>query len=276
MAEIPRTYPQGVTSWIDTAQPDPEAASAFYGELFGWTFSNAMPDDAPGVYLIAQLDGKDAAAIGSGQGSAAWNTYIAVDDADATAAAIADAGGRVLEPPADAGPGGRTATCADPQGAEFRLWQARRRLGAQAVNWPGSWNFSDIRTTDVPAARDFYTGLFGWEYLDLGETVEGMIAVPGFGDHLAATADPDIRERQVGAPERFEDVIGAMEPTEGDEPAHWRVKFSVAEREASLAVVRRLGGEVLRTDDQVWALLADIRDPWGAEFTISEFREGGV
>ena len=274
MTEIPRTYPHGVTSWIDTGQPDPEAAVRFYSELFGWEFSNAAPPGTP-VYLIGRLDGKDAAAIGAGPTPARWNTYIAVTDADETVRAIADAGGAVLAPPADAGPAGRTATCTDPQGAQFRLWQAGARIGVQAVNWPGAWNFSDIRTTDPAASRDFYSGLFGWRYLDLGETVESMIAVPGYGDHLAATADPDIRERQAGAPAGFEDVIGAMEPTEGAEAAHWRVKFSVADREASMATARRLGATVLGTEDQVWALLADIRDPQGAEFTISEFRERG-
>ena len=272
MTEIPRTYPHGVTCWIDTEQPDPEAASRFYGELFGWRFADAAPPGAP-AYLIAQLDGEDAAAISAGSGTAVWNNYVAVADADETATAIADAGGAVLSPPADAGPAGRAAICADPQGAVFRLWQAGRRLGAQAVNSPGAWNFSDVRTTDPAAARDFYSGVFGWRFLDLGETVESMVAVPGYGDHLAATADPQIRERQAGAPEGFADVIGAMERTEGDEPAHWRVKFSVADRAASIATAETLGATVLATDDQVWALLADIRDPQGAEFTISEFRE---
>jgi len=274
MSDIPRTYPQGVPCWIDTEQPDPEAAARFYGELFGWEFSNAAPPGAP-AYLIATLDGADAAAIAAGPEPARWNTYIAVDDADEAVRQTADAGGSVLAPPADAGPAGRTASVADPQGAEFRLWQAGRRPGAQAVNWPGAWNFSDIRATDTVAARDFYTRLFGWRYLDLGESVESMIAVPGYGDHLEASADPQIRERQAGAPEGFEDVVGAMEATAGGERAHWRVKISVADRAASMATAQRLGATLLATDDQVWALLADVRDPQGAEFTISEFREPG-
>ena len=49
-------------------------------------------------------------------GAAAWNTYVAVDDADATAAAVTAAGGTVVSAPADAGPGGRAATCTDPAG----------------------------------------------------------------------------------------------------------------------------------------------------------------
>lgn len=46
----------------------------------------------------------------------------------------------------------------DPEGAELRIWQPRRRLGAQAVNVPGTWNFSDLRTTDAKAAMAFYAG----------------------------------------------------------------------------------------------------------------------
>ena len=30
-------YPNGVPCWVETAQPDQEAAVNFYGRLFGWT-----------------------------------------------------------------------------------------------------------------------------------------------------------------------------------------------------------------------------------------------
>ena len=38
-----RTYPPGVPCWVDTGQPDVEAATEFYGGIFGWTFEDAMP-----------------------------------------------------------------------------------------------------------------------------------------------------------------------------------------------------------------------------------------
>lgn len=41
-----RTYPTGVPCWIDTDQPDVDAARHFYAGLFGWTFSDAVPPDA--------------------------------------------------------------------------------------------------------------------------------------------------------------------------------------------------------------------------------------
>jgi predicted enzyme related to lactoylglutathione lyase len=266
-----------VSCWIDTEQGDPDAAAAFYGGLFGWTFENAMPPDAPGVYLIAQLDGSDVAAIGSAatdsSAPAAWNTYIAVDDVDAFTPEVVRAGGVVLSGPEDAGPGGRTATCRDSQGAEFRLWQARRRLGAQVVNIPGAWNFSNLRTGDITAAKTFYERLFNWNYLNLGESVEAMIAVEGYGRHLADTVDPGIYERQAGAPEGFADVIGAIQPTTGSEQPNWQVVISVASRAASVARAVELGATLLSTEDTPWTDLARIEDPQGAILTLSEFHE---
>jgi predicted enzyme related to lactoylglutathione lyase len=276
MSETPRTYPQGVSCWVDVEAPDVGAATEFYGGLFDWTFEKVMPTGAPASYLIAQLHGADAAAIGkaaAGATVATWNTYFAVDDADAMAREIVRAGGIVVAEPADAGPGGRAAAGRDSQGAEFALWQARRRLGAQVVNVPGAWNFSNLRTGDIAAAKEYYERLFGWRYLDLGESVEHLITVDGYGRHLASTADPEIHERQAGAPEGFADAIGAIQATAPGEEPHWRVVFSVASREESIARAEELGATVLATSETPWAALADIEDPQGALFTLSEFRD---
>jgi hypothetical protein len=70
-----RTYPPGVPCWVDTEQPDVEAATAFYGGIFGWTYEDAMRPGAPGRYVIAKLDGQDVCAIaGPRPGAAAWST----------------------------------------------------------------------------------------------------------------------------------------------------------------------------------------------------------
>ena len=36
-------YIPGVPCWVDTSQPDPEAAAAFSGALFGWQARAVMP-----------------------------------------------------------------------------------------------------------------------------------------------------------------------------------------------------------------------------------------
>ncbi|MFL5960886.1 MAG: hypothetical protein ACJ75G_11555 [Gaiellaceae bacterium] len=83
-------YIAGVPCWVDTSQPDPDAAAAFYGGLFVWEFEDAMPTGSPGEYLIARLRGGDVAAVSSpSEGAplrAVWNTYIWVEDADEAAA----------------------------------------------------------------------------------------------------------------------------------------------------------------------------------------------
>lgn len=265
-----RTYPHGVPSWVDTEQPDPEAAQLFYGQLFGWTFETVSPPGTP-LYVIASLDDRDVAGLALAEAEpAAWNTYIAVDDADATAAGVSSAGGDVLSGPFEPGPAGRTAFCRDPAGAAFRLWQARNRPGAQVVNQPGSWNFSNLRT-DRPDTGEFYAELFGWSVEALGPAT--IVRSPGYGDHLEATVDPDIRPRQqaVGAPPGFEDVIAWVEPLEPGTRPHWHVSFSVADRDATATSATRLGAEVIGAEDTQWTRTALIRDPHGAVFTASQF-----
>ncbi|MGH9272301.1 MAG: VOC family protein, partial [Ilumatobacteraceae bacterium] len=137
-------YLPGVPCWVDTSQPDPDAAGEFYRALFGWQLEDVMPADAPGRYYIASLDGLSVAGIGSPPddtpAAPAWTTYIAVDDVDAGATAVTDASGRVLSGPMDVSDAGRMAVVSDPAGAEFSLWQAGGRIGAQLVNAPGSVN----------------------------------------------------------------------------------------------------------------------------------------
>jgi len=266
-----RTYPGGVPSWIDTEQPDPDAAQHFYGRLLGWTFETVSPPGTP-LYVIAKLDGRDVAGLAlADPDAAAWNTYVAVDDADATAARVAAAGGKVVSGPFDPGPAGRTAFCRDPEGAPFRLWQAGRRLGAEVVNEPGSWNFSDLHTDRPSDEILFYTEVFGWVVEDLGFAT--MVRRPGYADHLAATVDPEIRARHQagGAPAGFSDAIAWVVPLRPGTEPHWHVTFAVADRDATVDAAERLKADVIATEDARWTRTAVIRDPQGATFTASQF-----
>ena len=128
-------YIPGVPCWVDTSQPDPEAALAFYRGLFGWEFEDVMPDGSEGKYFIGRIRGGDVAAVGSvPEGAppmAVWNTYIWVASADETAAKVRDAGGAVLTEPFDVMDVGRMAVLADPEGAVFCVWQAKRPQGCE-------------------------------------------------------------------------------------------------------------------------------------------------
>jgi predicted enzyme related to lactoylglutathione lyase len=266
-----RRYPHGVPSWVDVTQTDLDAAARFYGGLFGWRLTDATPAEATSTYLVATLDGHDVAAIApaGSSGEVVWRTYVACDDADATAAAVSAAGGTVLAPPEDMGPGGRSGTCADPQGAVFALWQARRRLGVQVANSPGSWNFSILHTPAPNAVLSFYAEVFGWAVdPELGA---GMIRLPGYGDHLAATVDPHIYDRQAFAPPGFADVVAGFAEDADPQQAGWQVTFTVADRDESAATAERLGATVLSSSENQWTKEAVVRDPQGAVLTMSQF-----
>src|SRR4051794_38404846 len=159
-------YPAGVPCWVDTAQPDAQAAAEFYGGLFGWQLENRMPPDAPGAYFEATLDGGTVAAVGSqnAPGDPVWTTYVAVESADATAERVRANGGTVVSEPFDVFDAGRMAAFEDPEGAAFSVWQAGRTHGAQVVNTPGSWNWSALNTRDPDGAQRFYGAVFGWEF----------------------------------------------------------------------------------------------------------------
>jgi predicted enzyme related to lactoylglutathione lyase len=267
-------YIPGVPCWVDTSQPDPEAAVNFYGGLFGWEFEDVMPPGSQGKYFIARLRGGDVAAVGSipegAPPAAMWNTYIWVDRADDTASTAIQAGGRVLMEPFDVMNAGRMAVLADPQGAAFCVWQAQEHTGAQIVNEAGSLNFNVLNTPDTAAAKRFYGAVFGWTTLDLGNGE--FWTLPAYGDHLEGLT-PGIRKMtaDMGAA-GFEDVVAAIRPSEGDTSPHWGVAFSTDDADATAEKVEVLGGElVVPPVDAPWARITVIRDPQGATFTASQF-----
>jgi uncharacterized protein len=276
-------YPAGVPCFIDTAQPDPVAATEFYGGLFGWEFEDRMPAHVPGHYLGAKLDGREVAAIASqAEGDPpvpSWMTYIAVESADATAAAVRAAGGSVLTEPLSFFSAGRMAVCADPHGAVFSLWQADQHKGAQVVNAPGSWNWSDLNTRDVEGAKAFYGAGFGWEpaTVQFGEFEATMWRRPGYGEALERH-DPGIRQRHAdaGAPEGFTDAIGWLMQMRGDVLAdtapHWAVTFAVDGTDAAADRAAELGGAIVVAPfDAGPTRVAVLRDPQGATFSISTY-----
>ena len=130
-------YIPGVPCWVDTTQPDPEAAVEFYCGLFGGSSRTSCRRGAR-QYFVARIRGGDVAAVGSppegAPAAAAWNTYVWVHDADETAAKVRAAGGTVLVEPLDIGDSGAWRSSPTRPGAAFRVWQAEgasRRRGRQ-------------------------------------------------------------------------------------------------------------------------------------------------
>jgi len=271
-------YIPGVPCWVDSQQPDPQAALPFYTGLFGWEFENLMPAEAGGEYHMARIRGGDVAAIGSmPEGMPpvpTWNTYVAVANADEAAEKVRVAGGSVFQGPFDVMDAGRMAVVADPEGAVFCVWEAKENIGAKVVNEHGALNFNGLATRDAAAAEAFYGAVFGWKILPLDS---GPIWIlPGYGDHLEAKS-PGLREgmEQMGAPAGFVDVVAAINPIAADDtdtPAHWSVTFGVDDAAATASTATELGGTVVRGPyDAPWTRLAVIDDPQGARFIAGQF-----
>ena len=265
-------FPPGVPCWIDTQQPDRDAALRFYGAVFGWSFENHL-QRGDRAYDLATLDGRVVAAIGSGPSdtTATWTTYIGVDDVEAAVANVDAAGGTVVAPPLRAGSAGRLALVTDPTGANLALWEPGRRKGVERVNEPGSWNWSLLSTPDPAGAAAFYAEVFGWE-TDLDAPGPKLVRLPGYADFLEQF-DPELRARHAagGVPEGFSDAVAWILPSRG--AAFWAVTFSVADADAAAAAAEQEGGRVVSgPTDTEWTREVVLADPAGATFTASAFR----
>jgi predicted enzyme related to lactoylglutathione lyase len=263
-------YEHGVPCWVDTLQPDPDAAIAFYAGVFGWEFGapGDMPGDPPGRYFVAQLGGRDVAGVGSLPADSqplppSWNMYVWVDSVDDVAATAQSAGGAVLVEPFDTPPAGRMAVLADPAGVPVCAWQPGVRQGAQLVNEASAWAMSQLRTPDPDAAAAFYGAVFGWttETFGAGEGAVTMFRLPGYVG---------------GEPEQpvSREVIAVMAAA-SDETPRWSADFWVDDVDAVTESATRLGGRTIAPPfDSPVGKTAVLADPSGVSFTVSSVPRG--
>jgi uncharacterized protein len=247
-------YTPGTFCWSELTTTDLDGAKAFYAELFGWeALDNPVPGD--GVYSMQNVGAKPVAAISPqpAQQRAAgvpsmWNSYVSVENADASAEKAAELGATVHAPPFDVMDVGRMAVIQDPQGAFFMLWQPRLHIGAALVNAPGALVWNELRSPDLDGSAAFYSGLFGWTI----ERREGT----SMGTYL-------------GIKNADANNGGIAELSPPGAPPHWLVYFGVDDVDEALAKAGQMGGSTLlgATDIEI-AKIAVVADPQGAAFAI--------
>ena len=248
------SHPPGTISWTDLETTDQEGAKAFYGGLFGWEYED-MPVGEGATYSMAKLSGRSAAAM-SGQRAADaaagvpphWNVYVTVEDVDASARQVSEAGGQLYAEPFDVFDAGRMAVLADPAGAAVCLWQPGTNIGAEIVNVPGAMTWADCASTDPAAAQAFYASLLGWRFEQMSE--EPPYWVIGEG------------ERSQG---------GITQPPQGG-PSAWFPYFGVIGIGETIQMAQASGGTLLVGPVDVWedSRFAILQDPQGAVFAIFE------
>lgn len=124
----------------------------------------------------------------------------------------------------------------------------------QAPPAAGTFCWNELMTTDVGAAKAFYTGLLGWstEEMDMGEM--GTYTIFRKGEQQVAGMMAMVGDSWEGV------------------PPHWMSYIAVDDVDASTAKVEQLGGKVCvpPTDIPNVGRFSVITDPAGA--TISLFK----
>ncbi len=248
------SYAPGTPCWVDLGTPDIDAAAAFYGGLFGWSVEAGENAEQTGGYRQAMLRGKPVAGMmplmQEGQ-PPAWSTYVSVEDADATAAKVREAGGSVIAESMDVMDLGRMAIFADPTGAVFGIWQPGSFIGAELVNEANTLSWNELNTRNTRVAKSFYAAVFGWGLEDM--------EVESVGTYISLKVD--------------EDAVGGMLDITGRVPdevlAHWLTYFAVEDTDATVAKLKELGGGVsFGPVDIVAGRFAVVSDPFGAVFAV--------
>ena len=213
------------------------------------------------------------AGIAATPGPAGFTTFVRVDDVTAASERVTAAGGHVLGAPVLDSSLARTALVSDRSGIPFGLWEPVSHGGAQLVNAPGTWNWSNLAAPDPQDAIDFYGEVFGWAAATpMGEGV-WMFRRPGYGDVLAER-NPALRELhdQPGVPPGFSDAVAWMTPVTDPVTTGWSVTFAVDDADDVANRAAELGAITLAPPrDEGPTRIALLLDPQGAVLTVSHY-----
>ncbi|HEY5389819.1 MAG TPA: VOC family protein [Solirubrobacteraceae bacterium] len=130
-------------------------------------------------------------------------------------------------------------------------------MGERTQYAPGTFCWADLASTDQPAAKQFYTSLFGWDAEDIpvGDgAVYSMMRVDG--KRVAAIGPQGDAQREAGA------------------PSAWGSYVTVESADASAAQAVELGATVVTEPFDVFDVgrMAVIQDPQGAVVRVWEPR----
>jgi uncharacterized protein len=256
-------YAPGEFCWVDLSTTDVDGALSFYGELLGVEAQPAPGDpEETGGYGFLMKNGKMVAGYGptqqEGQPSF-WSSYIKVEDADATAEKVKEAGGQVEAGPFDLpNESGRMAVLQDPTGAFVSINQQQNHPGAQLVNEPGAWTWNNLLTRDIDGAKSFYGNVFGW-------TAAQPEGAPDY-----------IWNWQVDGQRWEEGLAGLMRigtDMPPDAPPYWQVYLMVDGVDEAVEKTNAAGGSLIFGPiDIPIARMATVFDPQGASVSLLESR----
>jgi predicted enzyme related to lactoylglutathione lyase len=156
--------------WHELRTTDAKAAEEFYTHVVGWEATGS--GDPGGIpYTLLSVGGLSTAGLMQltpemlqGGMKPSWAGFIGVDDVDAYAKRIEQAGGKIQCPPQDIPTIGRFAAVEDPQGAAFLLFKGSLEAAPPrpSAGTPGTVGWNELSANDEQSAWPFYSDLFGW------------------------------------------------------------------------------------------------------------------
>ena len=251
------SHAPGTFCWVELGTTDQNAAKQFYGTLFGWSFVD-YPMGPGEAYTIFQLEGRDSAALYTMREGERfqgvpphWNLYVAVENADASAARALELGATLPAGVFDVGNNGRMAVVIDPTGAPICIWQAKDTPGLRVMGENNTYCWADLTTGDRMGAKKFYEALFGWKAIPGKDKDESTYLHIMAGEQGIGGIQPDMMRK---------DGV----------PPHWLPYFLVASVDDTTAKSSGLGGKVLVPPTVVGESLriSVLADPQGAVFAL--------
>ncbi len=232
--------------WHENHSTDTESAQRFYTELLGWETEVWKPGEMD--YPMIKAGGQTHGGFWTAEGGTPphWLGHVVVEDVDETARRAEAAGGRIIAGPMEMPEIGSFALIADPQGA---VVSAYAPAGDEPVS-EGTFVWDELHTSDVEAAKSFYSEVLGWTATD--EEMAGMGTYT-----LFKTGDTS--------------VAGCMRLQDGVEaPPHWLAYISTQDVDATVARARELGANVLMDGMDIPDVgrVAVAQDPVGAVFGL--------
>ena len=258
-ATTPAKTSTGDFVWHELRTTDAKGAEEFYTHVVRW---QAKSSGDPGGVPYKLLSVGDLGAAGlmqltpqmlEGGVKPGWAGFIGVDDVDAYAKRVEQAGGKLQCPPQDIPTIGRFASVEDPQGAAFLLFKGSLEYAPPrpAAGTPGTVGWNELSANDEQSAWPFYSDLFGWSVdstMDMGPNGIYRIFNNG-GARMGAMMTRD----QKNSPVPF-----------------WLFYFNVDNIDEAATRIKEKNGQLLMGPHQVpgdvWIILG--LDPQGVMFAL--------
>jgi predicted enzyme related to lactoylglutathione lyase len=249
---------QGNFVWYELMTTDVKGAIAFYEDAIGWGTQAYEGAGAP--YSMWTAGGTPIGGVTTLPDDARkagapphWLAYVSADDVDALTRKAQSLDAKVLAPPNDIPTVGRFSIIADPHGgaviALFKGSGGPMSRPTQPTNGHFSWH--ELIAGNESSAFRFYAQLFGWDKMDAMDMgAMGTYQLYGKSGRM----------------------LGGMmtRPENHPAPPHWLYYVWVDDLDATLARVKKGGGQVLNGPMEVPGgdRIAQCLDPQGAAFAV--------